>query len=49
MLEDADIDEIRRRLEVEPSIDRVYSVELRDSAGVAHAAVEKTIYIRKNR
>jgi len=39
---------IRRLLETEASIDRVYNVELTDAAGVAHAAVEKTIYIRRN-
>jgi acyl-coenzyme A thioesterase PaaI-like protein len=49
LLEDAEIDEIRRRLESEPSVDRVYSVELKDAAGVTHAAVEKTVYVRKNR
>ncbi len=49
LLEDAEIDEIRRRLESEPSVDRVYSVALQDAAGVTHAAVEKTVYIRKNR
>ena len=48
LLEGAEIDEIRRRLESEPSVDRVYSVELKDAAGVTHAAVEKTVYIRKN-
>jgi acyl-coenzyme A thioesterase PaaI-like protein len=49
LLEDAETDEIRRRLESEPSVDRVYSVELKDEDGVTHAAVEKTVYIRKNR
>jgi acyl-coenzyme A thioesterase PaaI-like protein len=49
LLEEAEIDEIRRRLESEPSVDRVYSVELKDAAGVTHAAVEKTVYVRKNR
>jgi Domain of unknown function (DUF4442) len=29
-----------------PSIDRVYTVDLVDKDGVAHATVEKTIYIR---
>jgi acyl-coenzyme A thioesterase PaaI-like protein len=49
VLDDAEIEEIRRRLESEPSVDRVYAVELKDAAGVTHAAVEKTVYIRKNR
>jgi len=49
LLDDAEVGEIRRRLESEPSVDRVYTVELRDADGVTHAAVEKTIYVRKNR
>lgn len=48
-IEDAEVEEIRRRLESEPSVDRVYEVALHDAAGVPHAAVTKTIYIRKNR
>jgi len=48
LLEEAEIAEIRRRLETEPSLDRVYGVELVDAAGVVHAAVEKTVYVRKN-
>lgn len=40
-------DEIRRRLESERSIDRVYSVELRDDSGVCHAVVDKTVYVRR--
>ena len=47
LLDDAEIETIRRRLETEPSIDRVYTVDLADANGVAHASVEKTIYIRK--
>jgi hypothetical protein len=35
-------------LETMPSVDRIYRVDLADSAGVVHASVEKTIYIRKN-
>lgn len=38
---------IRRRLETEHSIDRVYTVALVDSDGVVHAEVDKTIDIRK--
>ena len=47
LLEDAELDEIRRRLESEDSIDRVYVVELADADGTVHATVEKTIFIRK--
>lgn len=30
-----------------PSVDRVYPVELVDAAGVVHASIEKTLYIRQ--
>lgn len=48
VIEEEEIQTIRRLLETAPSIDRVYRVDLTDAAGVVHAAVEKTIYIRKN-
>jgi acyl-coenzyme A thioesterase PaaI-like protein len=47
LLDDAEIETIRRRLDTEPSIDRVYTVDLVDANGLVHASVEKTIYIRK--
>jgi acyl-coenzyme A thioesterase PaaI-like protein len=40
---------IRALLETERSIDRLYSVDLVDAAGVVHTTIEKTIYIRKRR
>jgi len=43
-----EIARIRRLLETENSIDRVYNVDLTDSAGIVHASVEKTVYIRRN-
>jgi acyl-coenzyme A thioesterase PaaI-like protein len=42
-------DAIRTLLETERSVDRLYSVDLVDASGVAHATVEKTIYIRRRR
>jgi acyl-coenzyme A thioesterase PaaI-like protein len=42
-----ELDAIRRALEGARSVDRVYRVELTDGAGVAHAAVEKTLYVRR--
>ncbi|MBI1750852.1 MAG: DUF4442 domain-containing protein [Acidobacteria bacterium] len=38
---------IRAALEVTPSVDRVYQVDLVDSGGVVHATVEKVVYIRR--
>jgi uncharacterized protein DUF4442 len=40
---------IRRRLETEHSIDRVYTVQLTDADGVVHAEVDKTVYIRRKK
>jgi hypothetical protein len=49
LIEEEEIRTIRRLLETAPSIDRIYKVELADAAGIVHAEVEKTIYIRKGR
>ena len=48
LLEEEEILTIRRLTETAPSVDRVYRVDLKDAAGVVHASVEKTIYIRRN-
>jgi acyl-coenzyme A thioesterase PaaI-like protein len=46
-LPDSEIEEIKKLSEIERSIDRVYSLELKDKNGVVHAEIEKTIYIKK--
>ena len=38
---------IRALCEAQPSVDRIYNIDIVDAAGVAHATVEKTISIRK--
>lgn len=48
-LSDDEIEEIRHRAENEKSLDREYFLELKDKDGVAHAFIEKTIYISKKR
>jgi acyl-coenzyme A thioesterase PaaI-like protein len=48
VLEDEEIRTIRELAETQPSIDRVYRVDLVDASGVVHANVEKTVYIRRN-
>jgi len=48
LLEEDEIRMIRRLTETAPSVDRVYRVDLKDAAGVVHASVDKTIYIRRN-
>ncbi len=47
VLEEKEIAEIRTILETAPKTDRVYSVNLVDADGVVHAAIEKTVSIRK--
>jgi hypothetical protein len=42
-----EIETIRRLCEAGRPIDRVYNIQIVDSAGVVHATVEKTIYIRR--
>ena len=44
-----EIDEIRKLLETEKSVDRVYNVELVDKNGKVHALIEKTLYIAGKR
>ncbi|HEU0013195.1 MAG TPA: DUF4442 domain-containing protein [Longimicrobium sp.] len=46
-LTDEELDAIRAEAAAQPSLDRVYRVELVDAGGVVHAEVEKTIYIRR--
>jgi acyl-coenzyme A thioesterase PaaI-like protein len=48
VLEEEEVREIRRILETAPSVDRVYEIALTDAAGVTHAVVTKTVYIRRN-
>lgn len=42
-----DTDEIRRLLETTASLDRTYTIDLKDKEGVTCASIEKLIYIRK--
>jgi hypothetical protein len=48
VIPEEEITTIRRLLETEASIDRMYNVDLTDGDGVVHATIEKTIYIRRN-
>ncbi len=47
VLDEEEIQTIRRLAAEKPSTDRVYSVDLADKKGVVHASIEKTIYIRR--
>lgn len=48
IVDDRELEAIRKALETAPSVDRVYTIDLVDSAGVVHATVEKTVYIKRN-
>lgn len=48
-LSEEEIADIRRLAETAKSIDRVYTVELKDKDGLVHAVIEKTLYIAKKR
>lgn len=47
VIPEEEVETIRRRLQTEHSIDRVYRVDLTDADGVVHAEVDKTVYIRR--
>lgn len=47
VLTDEELEAIRTLAAQNPSVDRVYPVELVDKNGVVHASFEKTLYIRK--
>ncbi len=46
-LSDEEIKEIKRLAETDRSVDRVYSLDLKDKDGAVHAVIEKTLYIKK--
>ena len=47
LLDEEEIATIRRLTEDARPIDRIYTVDLTDDAGVVFASVEKTVYIRR--
>ncbi len=47
VLDDREIDTIRRKLLTDHSVDRTYHVDLTDKDGVVHASIEKVVYIRR--
>jgi acyl-coenzyme A thioesterase PaaI-like protein len=48
VITDQILEEIRRELESQPKLDRIFYVELIDAAGVVHAQVERVVNIRRN-
>ncbi len=47
-IDDRELRTIKDLLKTEPKIDRTYTVELVDKAGVVHATVEKVVHVRKS-
>lgn len=47
VLTEKELNEIKKILETEKSIDRIYNVELKNKNGKVHALIEKTLYIAK--
>ena len=47
ILSDEEIETVKKLADRQPSVDRVYPVELVDKEGVVHASFEKTLYIRR--
>jgi acyl-coenzyme A thioesterase PaaI-like protein len=48
-VDDAEIAEIKRLLESNESINRIYKVELKNRQGEVHCEVEKTLYIARKK
>jgi hypothetical protein len=46
-LSDSQIDDVREKLKTLPNYEPVFSVEVKDQAGVVIAEVEKVIHVRK--
>lgn len=44
---DAELHDLRARLETEPSVDLDYEIQLVDGDGIVHAVVMKTIYVAR--
>jgi acyl-coenzyme A thioesterase PaaI-like protein len=49
LITDEELAEIKLLLETQKSVDRTYHVELVNKEGVAHAIIEKTVYVAKKR
>ena len=47
LLTEDELSEIKTLLESQKSVDRIYTVELKDKSGKVHCLIEKTLYIAK--
>jgi acyl-coenzyme A thioesterase PaaI-like protein len=47
LLTEEELNEIKTTLETRKSVDRIYTVELKNEDGKIHAVIEKTLYIAK--
>jgi hypothetical protein len=48
-LDEEELNTIKRALEMAPSVDRTYQIDLVDAQGVIHASVEKILYIARKK
>jgi acyl-coenzyme A thioesterase PaaI-like protein len=46
-IEEAEIEELRRLLSLEPKVERTWRIDLVDAAGTVHAAFTKTLHLRR--
>ena len=46
-VDDAELEEIRALMKLEPKLDRTYRVELVDADGMVHAEIDKVVQIRR--
>lgn len=47
VIDEAKLDAIRHALTIQPKLDRIYQIELKDGNGTVHAEIEKTIHVRR--
>ena len=47
VVSDEEINAVKAALASAPSVERVYHVELADAEGIVHAAIDKTVYVRR--
>ncbi len=47
LLDERELEDIRGALELEPTTERVFDVDLTDDIGVVHASIRQTIHIRR--
>lgn len=47
IVDQAETDAIQKALQQQPTLDRIYAVDLVDASGAVYASVEKTLYLKR--